>query len=344
MLVINKGFPDMDFYEQIGTPLVPDDMPAEPNPEDLMIPTRAELEARQAKEDKDDDTADNGIDGEGSSTDAKKADDGSGGVGKASDGKDDQGNKGEKETADAEAVLEGAGDSEEVWATTLEDPGEYQPKDYSFEATIYDAEGKNGKSVKITSVEQFEQLLDEEKNFGSASALLKAQRLATKMESAAERDKAEYDKQKAAYTAQQEAVAQQNAAVNQMAAELNYLVSKGKLPAVPKKYVNADWSNPEVAKQPGVKEQVELLKYMNKENQSRRAAGLPDLTPSTAFTEMRAEAAEAKLRQGEDKAGEARRAASARVAGTSPAPASAVPKGVSVGRNLGSLDNLSNML
>lgn len=333
-----------NFYEQVGTPLIPDDMPTDdPNPEDLMIPTRAQLEERQAKEGKDDDTQTSGAEGAGSD----KGSDGPGVSGKgdkkSEKSGDDAGDKGEKEAEDAETVLEGPGDNE-VYQTTLEDPGEYEPADYSFEAVVYDEDGKNGKTVKITSVEQFEQLLDEEKNFGSASALLKAQRLATKMESNAERDKGEHDKQKAAYEAQQIAVDQQNAVVNQAAAELNYLVTKGKLPVVAKEYVSADWSNPEVAKQPGVKEQLELLKYMGKENASRRKAGLADLTPTTAFTEMRAEAAEAKLRDGADAAGVARRAASARVAGTSPAPTSAVPKGVSVGRSFGSLDELSNML
>ncbi len=129
-----------------------------------------------------------------------------------------------------------------------------------------------------------------------------------------------------------------------MANELNYLVDKGKLPAVAKKYQNANWSDPEVAKQPGVKEQVELLNYMAKENASRRRAGLSDLTPSTALTEMRAEAAEKALKDGGDAAGEARRAAGARVAATTPAPVSAVPKGVSVGRNLGDLSNLSSLM
>lgn len=322
--------------ENKGTPLIPDDMPPEMAPEDMVIPTRAELEERKAKEGKDSDKATDGSD---------ETDKGGDNLQKAEPNKGDVSADVGKSDGDDGQGAEDAGDANagEVYQTTLEDPGEYQPADYSFEVTVYDEDGKNGKQVKVSSVEQFEQLLDEEKNFGSAAALLKAQRLATKMESRAEADKAAWEKSKAEYNAQQEAVKVQNEALNQMAAELNYLVAKGKLPQVAKKYQNADWSDPEVAKQPGVKEQIELLNYMKKENLERRKAGLSDLTPSTALTEMRAEVAERTLKETADKAGEARRAAGARVAATAPAPVNVARKGVMVGRSFGDLSKLSDM-
>lgn len=331
-----------NFYEQVGTSIIPDDMPAELDPADLVIPTRAELDAKQAENK--DDTAAGGADGDTQDGKAGSSGDGdAGATDAAGKGKDGSDSKGGSETEVAEAVLEGPGDNE-VYQTTVEDPGEYQPKDYSFEVTIYDEDGKNGKAVKVSSVEQFEQLLDEEKNFGSASALLKAQRMATKMESAQDRDKSEHDSKKAQFETQKTAVDEQNARLTRTANELNYLVGKGKLPPVPKKYQNADWSDPEVAKQPGVKEQVELLKYMGKENEARRKLGLDDLSVSGAYAEMRLEQKEQEVTSSTKQAGEARRQASARVSATTPGPASAAPKGVMVGRNLGDLSRLSDML
>lgn len=309
--------------ENKGTPLIPDDMPEEIAPEDLLIPTRAELEARQAKEGEDDKGVE---DGEEDKLDGDKP-----------DGEADKGSEDDKGTDDEPSV------TQEAYQATLEDPGEYVPEDYSFEVTVYDEDNKNPKTVKVGSPEDFEKLLDEDKNFGSASALMRAQRMATKMESKADADKVKWEQTKREFTDQQTQVTATNEAIQKTANELNYLVSKGKLPEVPKKYQNADWTDPAVAKQPGVKEQLELLNYMGKENEARRKAGLSDLTPSTALTEMRAEVAEKALKDNESKAGEARRQAGARVAGSTPAPASAAPKGVSVGRSFGDLSNLSDM-
>ncbi len=324
-----------DFYEQVGTPLIPADMPDEiVDPADLMIPTRAQLEERQAKE-KDNDSAADGAD-KGAGGDA-----GGDGSGVAGESEDDGADKGSQKTEDEEAVLAGPGNNQ---LQALEDPGEFVPEDRSFDVTIYDAEGKNGKSVKVSSIEQFEQLLDDDKNFGSASALLKAQRMATKLEAGQERDKAKWEEAKATYDKAQAAIQAQEAQLTQMANELNYLVAKGKLPKVATKYQEADWSDPEIAKQPGVKEQIEVLDYMKKENRARRKAGLGDIGPSAAYAEMKMEQAQAQAKDVDKQAGEARKQASARVAGVTPAPVTTAPKGVSVGRSFGSLSNLSDLM
>src|SRR5947207_2821658 len=107
--------------------------------------------------------------------------------------------KAKTEEPKVESKVEPVAVVEEESQATLEDPGQFQPKDYSFEVQVFDAEGKNGKSRKVNSIEQWEQLLDSDPNFGNATSLLKAQRLATKMESGLERDKAEYDTKKEAY-------------------------------------------------------------------------------------------------------------------------------------------------
>lgn len=291
--------------ENQGTPLInPEELQQELSPEELVLPTRAQLEAKEAE------TAEEAV----------------------------------EEKVEEPTVEEAPEAEEPIYQTTLEDPGEFEPTDYSFEVTVYDTEGKNGKPVKITSVDEFEKLLDEEKNFGTASALLKAQRLATKMESGQERDKAKWEADKKAYNDQQAEVEAQNTQVNQLAAELNYLVAKGKLPKVAKQYQTADWSDPEVAKQPGIKEQIEVLEYMQKENIARRKAGLSDIGVSAALSELTMERAQEATKIAETKAGEARRLAGAKVAGVNPGPVSAAPKGVMVGRNLGDLSNLSSLM
>lgn len=229
---------------------------------------------------------------------------------------------------------------EPIPVVTVEDPGVYTPNDYSFEVTTYDEEGKNGKTVKVTSIEQFEELLDKDTNFGTAAALLKAQRLAVKMESNGERDLNDWQKKKESFTQQAQSAQAQQDHINNVAAEITYLVSKGKLPAVESKYANADWSDPEIAKQSGVKEQVELLNYMRKENNARQKAGLQPLGSALdAFNAMQLETRDKRVADVKKQAGEARKEASARVAGSSPAPVSNAPKGVMVGRG-GSLRDL----
>lgn len=247
----------------------------------------------------------------------------------------------EQENNDDEGqVVEEYSDPEPI--VTVEDPGEYTPKDYSFEVTIYDEEGKNGKPVKIKSVEEFEDLLEKDSNFGSPSALLKAQRQATKMESNSDRDKDNWQEKRDKFDSQVESVQAQQEQINNIAAEITYLVGKGKLPEVAKKYSNADWSDPETAKQPGVKEQVELLNYMRKENDTRVKAGLKPLTSVIdAYNSMQLEQRDKRAGDVKQRASEVRKEAGARVAGNSPAPVTNAPKGVAVGRG-GSLRDLDS--
>lgn len=246
----------------------------------------------------------------------------------------------EQNNDDEGQVVEEYNDPEPI--VTVEDPGEYTPKDYSFEVTIYDEEGKNGKPVKIKSVEEFEELLEKDSNFGSPSALLKAQRQATKMESNSERDKEKWQEAKDKYSSQVESVQAQQEQINNIASEISYLVAKGKLPEVDKKYSNADWSDPDIAKQPGVKEQVELLNYMRKENDARTKAGLKPLTSALdAYNSLQLEQRDRKVSDVKKRAGEVRKEAGSRIAGNSPSPVTNSPKGVAVGRG-GSLRDLDS--
>lgn len=254
---------------------------------------------------------------------------------------------GQTEDDDAEESMEDEGEEvveDEVTVPSVPDPGEYQPKDYGFTITTYDEEGKNGKTVTVRSLEQWDELIEAEPNFGTASQLLKAQRAATRMEASLERDKYDYEAKKSAYDESKAQVEQETKALTTMMAEVNYLVSKGKLPAVPTKYANANWADPEVAKQPGVKEQIALLSYMKKENNARLKAGLPGMgSVLDAFNAYQVERGTQQTQVQAEEQGKARKQAGARVAGNTPAPVAHIPKGIMVGpggslRDLGSID------
>lgn len=224
------------------------------------------------------------------------------------------------------------------------DPGVFAPGDYSFEVVAYDSDGKNPKTHKIKSVEQWDELLERDPNLGSAAALLKAQRMANKMENGLERDEREHSDKKAKFDAEKAEIESKQAATDTMVAEIGYLQSKGDLPEVAKKYVNADWSDPEVAKQPGVKEQLALLNYMRKENKARLSAKLKPMTSILdAFNAFQIDQARKGKATGKVTAAAQRKTAGARVAATSPAPASGgAPSWVSVGQG-GNLRDIGRM-
>lgn len=248
---------------------------------------------------------------------------------------DDDNDDGEGEVVTAPAQM-----APEVPKTA--DPGEYKPADYGFEVQIYDKDGNNPKTRKITSLEQWDDLLESDPNLGSASALLKAQRNATKMETSGDRDKRDYDAKKATFDAELTEIATRRAAVDTMTNEIGYLQARGDLPAVAKEYVDADWSDPEIAKKPGVKEQLQVLNYMRDENKRRVAANLKPMTSILdAFNAFQIDQAKKGNTTRRQQAGEQRKAAGARVAGVSSGSpsASAAPAGVSVGRG-GSLRDL----
>jgi hypothetical protein len=251
----------------------------------------------------------------------------------------------EKEDNQDDTTLEVEDEDDTPEVLAVEDPGTFTPGDYSFEVTYFeDEEGKKPRTVKITSVEQAEQLLDKDPNFARAKDLLDFNRKVTKMETAIERDKAAWQAKKDEFDTQAKDTETRQKSIENLGREINYLVSKGKLPSVDAKFANADWSKPEVAAQPGVKEQLALIAYMAKENKARAKAGLaPFSSAIDAFNAMQLDEGVIKRTQAEKAAGEARKAAGARVAGVSPAPISAAPKGIAVGRVSGrGLQGLGN--
>lgn len=230
---------------------------------------------------------------------------------------------------------------------TVDDPGEYQPKDYSFQVTTYDSEGKNGRSVTVKSVEQWDELIDTLErsggNLGSTTSVLRAERAASRMERNLETDRVKWQSDKDAYDQQLEANNQRIESTNQMIAEMNYLVERGDLPRVAQGYINADWSDPEVAKQAGVKEQVEVLNYMRRENAARTRAGLKPMTSVIdAFNAFQLDQTRKGTVAARQRAGQSRREAGARVAASTPNTGIQAPKGISVGRG-GNLRDLANV-
>lgn len=222
------------------------------------------------------------------------------------------------------------------------DPGAYVPGDYSFEVTVYDEKGEKPKNHKINSLEDWDTLMEDDPNFGSGAALTKAMRLASKMEMSSEADKKAWEVKKADYDSVVQADTDRANTLSTWESEMDYLVSRGDMPAIDKSLKDANWSDPEVAKADGVKEQISLMKYMDKENKARAKAGLKQITSMLdAFNGWSRQQEKTSAVDTKKAEGEARRAAGARVASGSSAAAgiSNVPKGVSVGSG-GSLDDL----
>lgn len=255
------------------------------------------------------------------------------------DKKPEAGDKDSETDTDAEAAAEKEEEAEEddepqveytepEAVVTVEDPGEYEPADYSFKV-----KNKDGKTVTIKTPEQANEFAEDDDNFTSAKDLKDFLRLSQKMENNLERDKEQYDQKKAQYEEQTKAQAARTETINSIASEFDYLVTKGLLPKIDAKYKNADWSDPEVAKQPGVKEQIALLNYMASENETRAKVGVRPITSAVdAYNAWKLEQNDQDEAEEKRKAGEARRAAGARVAAASSgAPSAGMPKGIAVG-------------
>ncbi len=219
------------------------------------------------------------------------------------------------------------------FALQVTDPGPFQPKDYSFELVVFDDDGKNPKTIKIASVEQWDQLLETDPNLGSGSAVLKAQRQATRMETGIERDQESWQTKKQAYDEAKAVNDQQTQTLTQWDNELDYLSSKGKLPQISKELKEANWNDPEISAQGPVKARIDLMKYMDRESKARQKLGLSKFTSVLdAYNSYVLDRSETEQVAARRQAAESRKAASARVGGSQPAQATNTPKGIAVGR------------
>ncbi len=298
--------PETTTTEPTGTLLVtPQDIANAEGHEGMALPTNAEL-LEQENEDK---TTNNEGDTAG--------EDG----GQVSDGAAD--------TADTK------GQAEEVVYQEVADPGEFTPGDYSFEVTVFDAEGKNGKAVKVTSLDQWDELLESDPNLGNSAAVARAFRAQSKMERGQEDDKKAYDKQKVEYDQAVTDAGAREAQTEQWGKELDYLVAKGELPPMPKEFhvSTANWADPTVKAQPAVKAQLQLLDYFRAENASRQKAGLTPMSSLLdAYQGFAREQEKTQAKADRQQTNETRRNMGAKVAASAPRPATTAPKGISVGR------------
>lgn len=211
---------------------------------------------------------------------------------------------------------------------TLDDPGEFTPEDLSFEYEI------DGKKFTISKSDDIDNIPDEDLEKLSAAQITKLLRRANNVDSKLEQAEKDYKAKKEAYEEQAAAEKEREEMILTFAAEFDYLVSKGLIPEVPENLRNADWNDPTVSSQEGVKEQKEVLDYMEKENKVREKAGLKPLTSILdAFNALQMETGRAKSKEDKEAEGQARKQAGARVAApTNNSASTPVPKGIAVGR------------
>jgi hypothetical protein len=214
---------------------------------------------------------------------------------------------------------------------TVDDPGDYQAADYSFEVTL-----KDGKTVKVSTPEEADKLADDPDNFETPKQLMDFINKQNKMNRNLDRDFDKWESQKKTFDDQTATAQERQQSVDNLVKGFEYLTAKGLLPEVDEADLTADWNDPEVAKHDGVKEQIELMSYMVKENASRTKAGIPLLTSALdAYNSWQLDTSRQREEQQHKEDGEARRMAGARVSGVSTGPqAPYVPKGISVGRTL----------
>lgn len=242
----------------------------------------------------------------------------------------------ESETTEEEEQPEETPVEQQSEQVTIEDPGDFQPGDYTFEITTYDEEGKKPKTVKITTIEQWDELLESDPNLGSTAAVGKAFRAAQKMELNTERDRQAWEDAKATYdqaVKDQEVVETRNTTIFN---EINYLIDRQDLPKLTQEEMNnLNWDDPSVVKaHPNIVPHKELLNYMRSENASRLKRGLSPLQSAVdAYNAMQLDERRKGDAEARKAAGEARKAAGARVAsGTSTPISTAQPRGIAVGR------------
>lgn len=233
--------------------------------------------------------------------------------------------KEEKEEVTDEVELPPAPEIETV---NLEDPGEFEPEDLSFEYEI------DGKKYTIKSADDIDSIPDDEKEKLSASQIItllnKANSIDSKQERAKEAHKSKVDE----FTKNNEAQQERDQTIANFAAEFDYLVTKGLIPEVPENLKNADWSDKTVNSQDGVKQQKEILDYMVKENTVRAKAGIKPITSIVdAFNALSFERKDDEKEEKDKADKQARKDAGARIAGTTNNnSATPAPKGVAVGR------------
>lgn len=237
------------------------------------------------EEEVDDETTDNGEDGDGTGDDEGSEPD-------AGDESTDDESSEESADADDKSTSELEAEKDETGVYSSEkvvDPGEFQPKgDYTFEVTTAD-----GRTIKINTVaeaEAFAERLDNEESLLTANQFVQFTRKFAKMDAGIDREQVQFETEKQAFETQQAQEQVRNEQVSQWSKEVNYLRTKGLLPEITAEQNASNWTDPKNAEQPAIKETLAVFKWMETENAARRAAGLAEVTSAIdAFTMMKAE-------------------------------------------------------
>lgn len=259
----------------------------------------------ESKDDSEDDAGgeDNkDAEGEGESDDASGAED-----------DDSDGDAGASE--DSDAKVEPPADFEaDQPAPELKDPGEFEPQDYSFEVELAD-----GKTFEIKKPDDIKKL-PKDADFGTPQNLIEFQASYNKMVSGIESDKQAHEEATEEYKAQKEAIDKRQDFIIQTNAGLKYLQNQGLLPKTTSEQEAMNWADPEVQKQDGIKESVEVIEYMVKETEDRQKLGLPGMTILDAFNNLQSKKLQEQITSGKKKSADARKKAGAKVAGASSTP------------------------
>lgn len=213
---------------------------------------------------------------------------------------------------------------------TAQDPGEYVPADYSFEVT-----DKSGKTVKISTPEEAEKFSDDDENFQTAKDLKNFLSKSQKMESKLDRDYEKWEEKKQTFTQQLETETSRRETVTNYESEFNYLATKGLIPKLSAELQTANWQDPEIAKNEDVKIYSDILNYLVEENKLRAKANVKPMTSIVdAYNAWQLDTNRQKTEDSKKAAADARKAAGAKVASSSPAQQGTfVPKGIAVGRS-----------
>lgn len=169
-----------------------------------------------------------------------------------------------------------------------DNPGDFKPGDYSFEITTTD-----GKSHKISTPEDaegFGALLDDDPAIIVASQFAKFNSKLAVMEQGIAADKREFDAKKADFDAQQQLDDNRTQMITNVDSGFKYLQSQGKLTAVPTELNTGSVRWEDHRDNEAIKQRLDILAYMNKDNEERLTAGLePSFDAVSAYNAMRLE-------------------------------------------------------
>lgn len=221
---------------------------------------------------------------------------------------------------------------------TTDDPGDFKPEDHSFTVTI------NGTRTKVTSIEQADQLAEDPDAFKDAKQLIRFMDKRSDMRTGIQKDKEVYKEKKATYEQEQQLVEVRNERLNTWANEFEYLTKRGDIPKVDAKLDTAEAGNrwaTEYKDESGVKERLEIMKYMDDESKNRQAAGLPPMTSMLeAFNEMQVKNLQSGEKTRQDEQVKTRQERGSRVAGKAPY----IPSNTSSGEIVGTPGTLNDLI